>query len=90
MRCSTRASCRWLASVFVLALAGCGHATGNALPPLVEYSPSFQQQMKSELPTVRKCCPATNEFVKDSIKLREKVKAGHHLQRKSPFKLFKR
>lgn len=81
---------RVLFSVALLALAGCAHATGNALPPLVEYSPTFQKQMKAELPTVRACCPNTNTFVKDSIKLRDKVRAGHELQQKKPFRLFKR
>lgn len=72
-----------------LALCSCV-TNGNALPPLVTYSASFQKKMKVELPTVRACCPNTNEFVKDSIKLRDKVRAGHKLSNTQPFRLFQR
>lgn len=82
---------RTLMIASTLALCSCAGRPGvNALPPLVEYTPTFQKQMKAELPTVRACCPNTNEFVKDSIKLRDKIKAGHKVQKKSPFRLFKR
>lgn len=50
--------------------------SGNALPPLKEYSKDFQTQLRTEQPTVRACCPNTNTFVKDSITLRNEVKAG--------------
>jgi hypothetical protein len=80
-----------LTLVSTLAISSCaGKPSANALPPLVEYTPTFQKQLKAELPTVRACCPNTNTFVKDSIKLRDKVRAGHTMQGKTPFRLFKR
>jgi hypothetical protein len=76
--------------VLTLALCSCGHAAPSALPGLVDYSPEFQKEMKLELQEVRKIAPRTNEFIHDSIKLRDKVRAGHTLQKKGPFKLFRR
>ena len=81
---------KWAVIASFLALAGCAHATGSALPPLVEYSPEFQKQLKTELQAARPTSPALNEFVKDSIKLRDKVRAGHKITKTKPFKLFKR
>jgi hypothetical protein len=67
-------------AVIALALAGCGHATGSFLPPIREYPASFQKEMKAELPGVRKTAPRTYEFVKDSVKLRDKIRAGNKIQ----------
>jgi hypothetical protein len=63
-----------------VALAGCGHATGSFLPPVKEYSATFQKEMKAELPAVRENAPRTYEFVKDGIKLRDKIRAGEKVQ----------
>lgn len=94
MRMSTDAwiagKSKWAMIAFALVLGGCSHAVGNALPPLVEYSPKFQKELKAELPKVRACCPKTNTFVKDGIKLRDKIRAGHRLNQTKPFKVFKR
>jgi hypothetical protein len=74
-----------------VALAGCGHATGSFLPPVKEYSTSFQKEMKAELPLVREKAPRTYEFVVDGVKLRDKIRAGEKIQAKQgggfrPFK----
>jgi ribosomal protein S16 len=62
-------------------LAGCaGHATGSFLPDIKTYSPEFQREMKAELPEVRLNAPRTYEFIKDGIKLRDKVRAGKAIQ----------
>lgn len=70
---------KWAMIAFALVLGGCSHAVGNALPNVKSYSPKFQKELRSELVTVRKCCPRTNQFVKDSVKLRDKVRAGKRI-----------
>ena len=59
-----------------LALSGCMRVQGSALPGLTPYSTTFQTQLAKEQPLVRECCPATSRFVKDSVRLRQKVRAG--------------
>jgi hypothetical protein len=67
------------------ALTGCtGHATGSFLPDIKTYSPEFQKEMKAELPEVRRSAPRTYEFIKDGIKLRDKIRAGNAVQAKEP------
>jgi predicted small lipoprotein YifL len=74
------------------ALAGCGqHATGSFLPDIKTYSPEFQKEMKAELPEVRRSAPRTYEFIKDGIKLRDKIRAGKAVQeRETGGSVFKR
>ena len=89
MRSWKKATCKVWASACLLALAGCA-STGNALPDLRSYDKSFQQQLKAELPTVRECCPATNRFIKDSVRTRQQIRRGHELQKRGGMRLFKR
>jgi hypothetical protein len=63
-----------------LALAGCLTATGSHLPSITNYSPQFQKELKAELPEVRLNAPRTYEFIKDGIKLRDKIRAGEKVQ----------
>jgi ribosomal protein S16 len=64
-----------------LTLTGCaGQATGSFLPDIKTYSPQFQKELKAELPEVRLNAPRTYEFLKDGIKLRDKIRAGKAVQ----------
>lgn len=71
-----------IVTLMVVALAGCGHASGSFLPPIKAYNRDFQREMKAELQTVRSCCPNTTQFVTDSIKLRDKIRSGQAIQDK--------
>jgi ribosomal protein S16 len=68
------------ASSYLLAGCSAGRATGSFLPDIKTYSPEFQREMKAELPEVRLNAPRTYEFIKDGIKLRDKVRAGKAIQ----------
>ena len=48
--------------------------------------------MKKEMPLVRERAPHVNEFVKDGIKLRDKVRAGKQIieKRRGPLGIFKK
>jgi hypothetical protein len=67
-------------SALTVTLAGCLTATGSHLPPITSYSPQFQKELKAELPEVRLNAPRTYEFIKDGIKLRDKIRAGEKVQ----------
>lgn len=77
----TSAWTKALCSLLVLGVFGCASKaavspTMSALPSLKTYSKQFQAEMRGELPKVRACCPRTNEFVKDSVLLRDKIRRG--------------
>ena len=70
--------------ILVASLGGCLSTSAppvsvSGVPLLKAYPQEFQDRLAAELADLRACCPAANEFVNDSVKLRRKVKAAHRL-----------
>ena len=68
----------------VFLIGGCASKSTSALPTLKKYPQAWQVELKNELTVVRACCPKTNEFVKDHVKLRDQIRAGHSYQKADP------
>ena len=84
MKIITYAFIALICTAWLMALTGCAsyRPKVSRLPDLVEYPREFQAGMKKELPTVRQCCPNSNTFIRDSVKLRDKIRAAKKVEAK--------